>query len=136
MVDLRLLLVTLKAGIDKVVLSLKGKRPQPGWHGKSANLVGLPEGEVCRRDGSRQAQAIKIKAMAQADAYKQIAEQIGKSNAALIELLKIVGEQNIQITPRIMVQGESSHAGATTALVGTMLDRMLTDDEKTGATKK
>jgi len=83
-----------------------------------------------------EAQAIKIKAMAQADAYKQIAEQIGKSNAALIELLKIVGEQNIQITPRIMVQGQSSHDGATTALVGTMLDRMLTDDEKTSATKK
>ncbi len=83
-----------------------------------------------------EAQAIKIKAMAQADAYKQIAEQIGKSNAALIELLKIVGEQNIQITPRIMVQGESSHEGATTALVGTMLDRMISDDEKAQPVKK
>lgn len=74
--------------------------------------------------------------MAQADAYKQIAEQIGKSNAALIELLKIVGEQNIQITPRIMVQGEGSHDGATTALVGTMLDRMISDDEKAQPVKK
>jgi uncharacterized membrane protein YqiK len=77
-----------------------------------------------------EAQAIKIKALAQADAYKQIAEQIGKSNAALIEILKIVGERNIQITPRIMVQGEGSHSGATTALIGTMLDRMVTDEDK------
>lgn len=74
-----------------------------------------------------EAEAIKIKASAQAEAYKEISLQIGKSNAALIELLKIVGEKNIQITPRIMMNGGqgASDGGATTALVGTMLDAMM-----------
>ncbi|MCH8839860.1 MAG: hypothetical protein IH831_04135 [Planctomycetes bacterium] len=76
-----------------------------------------------------EAEAVAIKAEAQATAYKLIAEQIGSGNAALVELLKIVGERNISITPRVMVvgQGGGSHSGETTALIGTMLDTMMQD---------
>lgn len=87
-------------------------------------------------EATGEAEAIQIKAKAQADAYKQIAEQIGKSNAALIELLKIVGERNIQITPRVLITGGAKDGG-TTALVGTMLDQMMTkEEEKAGAAPK
>lgn len=74
-----------------------------------------------------EAQSVKIKAEAQADAYKLIAEQIGSNNAALLELLKIVGEKQIMITPRVMVTGggAGSGDGQTTALIGTMLDSMV-----------
>lgn len=75
-----------------------------------------------------EAQAIKIQALAQADAYRQIAEQIGSGNAALIEVLKIVGERGIQITPRVMVSGANGGGdagGQATALIGTMLDTMV-----------
>ncbi len=83
------------------------------------------------KEAEGEAQATEIKAKAQADAYRQIAEQIGKSNAALIELLKIVGERNIQITPRILINGSGADASqANTALIGTMLDRMIADEEK------
>lgn len=79
-------------------------------------------------EASAEAEAIKIRAVAQADAYEQIARQIGKSNAAMIEVLKLVGERNIQITPRVMVVGgESGNTG--TALMGTMLDRMIDRSE-------
>ncbi len=77
-----------------------------------------------------EAEAVKIKAEAQANAYKQIAEQIGSGNAALVELLKIIGERNISITPRVMVVGQtgsSGQNGETTALIGTMLDTMMQD---------
>lgn len=80
-----------------------------------------------------EAEAVQIKAEAQANAYKQIAEQIGSGNAALVELLKIVGERNISITPRVMVVGQGSGSGKdgeTTALIGTMLDTMLQDAPK------
>lgn len=80
-----------------------------------------------------EAEAVKIKADAQANAYKLIAEQIGSGNAALVELLKIVGEQGIQITPRVMVVGQGGQAGKdgeTTALIGTMLDTMMQDAPK------
>jgi regulator of protease activity HflC (stomatin/prohibitin superfamily) len=76
-----------------------------------------------------EAQAIKIKAQAQADAYRLIAEQIGKNNAALVELLKVVGERNIQITPRVFMSGEHSGQSMSTALMGTMLDQMISRDE-------
>ena len=75
------------------------------------------------------AEATKIKAVAQAEAYKQIAEQIGKNNAALMEVLKIVGERNIQIAPRVLVTGQGAGGGAS-ALVGTLLDRITTEDEQ------
>ncbi|HYF15473.1 MAG TPA: SPFH domain-containing protein [Phycisphaerales bacterium] len=80
-----------------------------------------------------EAEAITIKAIAQADAYKQIAEQIGKGNAAMIELLKIVGEKGIQITPRIMVTGGAGGTlgsdSTTAALMGTMLDQMVKEED-------
>ncbi len=84
-----------------------------------------------------EAESIKIKAVAQAEAYKSIAAQIGSANAALIEVLKIVGERNINITPRVMVNNRAgagattstSQSAETTALIGTMLDQMIAKDE-------
>jgi len=84
-----------------------------------------------------EAEAVQIKAEAQANAYKQIAEQIGSGNAALIELLKIIGERRIEITPRVMVVGQGGQGGTsgeTTALIGTMLDTMM-DKSPPGKTK-
>ncbi|MFG0285500.1 MAG: SPFH domain-containing protein [Phycisphaerales bacterium JB039] len=85
-------------------------------------------------EATAEAEAIQIQAEAQADAYRLIAEQIGKGNAALVELLKVVGEQGIQITPRVMIVGDRTGNGAgndaeTTALIGTMLDTMVQRDE-------
>ena len=86
-----------------------------------------------------EAEAIRIKAEAQAEAYRVIALQIGSGNAALLELLKIVGESGINITPRVMVIGGANGAGGntsssaeTTALIGTMLDSMLSRDKAQG----
>jgi hypothetical protein len=45
----------------------------------------------------------------------------------LVELLKIVGERQIEITPRVMVTGGASGDGQTTALIGTMLNSMMQD---------
>jgi hypothetical protein len=75
-----------------------------------------------------EAEAIRIQAEAQANAYQLIANQIGSTNAALIELLKVVGERGISITPRVMVVGQNGNGqndGQTTALIGTMLDTMI-----------
>ncbi len=83
-----------------------------------------------------EAESIQIQAEAQAEAFRQIADQIGAGNAALVELLKIVGETGINITPRVMVSGAGMTNGQgagggqmgsaeTTALIGTMLDSMM-----------
>lgn len=80
-------------------------------------------------DAQAQAERIRVEAEAQAEAFRVIAEQIGRSNAAMIELLKIVGEKGVQITPRVMVTGGASGDGETTALIGTMLDQMMRNDD-------
>ena len=61
-----------------------------------------------------------------------IAAQIGAGNAALVEVLKIVGESAIEITPRVMVVGGDGGGtnGETTALIGTMLHTMMQDRPK------
>ncbi|CAG1000088.1 hypothetical protein PHYC_02817 [Phycisphaerales bacterium] len=83
-------------------------------------------------EAEAEAKSTTIKAEAQALAYEKIAQQIGMRNAAMIEILKIVGERQIQITPRIMVIGDGAGgSGAGTALIGTMLDRMVVEEEKT-----
>ncbi len=86
-------------------------------------------------EAGAEAEAIRIRAEAQAEAYRVVAEQIGPGNAALLELLKIVGEAGINITPRVMVIGNGNGTGAasaeTTALIGTMLDTMLSDSKPT-----
>lgn len=82
-----------------------------------------------------EAESVGIKAEAQASAYKLIAEQIGSNNAALVELLKIVGERQIEITPRVMVTGGSTGDAQATALIGTMLNSMVDDAPQQPATR-
>ncbi len=87
-----------------------------------------------------EAEAIEIRAKAQADAYNLIAQQIGPANAAMIELLKIVGEQGVNITPRVMISGMPQNGGGTdpqtAALIGTMLDRMVSDPGEDDAERR
>lgn len=105
----------------------------------AAYEVKIAEQQSERRiiEAKAQAEATRINAEAQADAYQLIAQQIGKGNAALVELLKIVGEQGVEITPRVMVVGGNGNAGSgdaeTTALIGTMLDSMMTRDPQPAA---
>ncbi len=70
-----------------------------------------------------EAEQIKLVAAAQAEAYQLISKVIGPSNAALLEVMKLVAENRIGITPQVMVSSESG--GMTNALMGTILKDML-----------
>ncbi len=75
-------------------------------------------------DAHAQAERIKLVAQAKAKAYELIAQVIGRDNAALIEIMKLVAADNIKITPEVMIGGGGG-AGVTDALMGTMLKGML-----------
>mgnify|MGYP006138703535 CR=1 FL=1 len=81
-------------------------------------------------EAAAEAEAIKIKADAQAELFRKLSQEIGMQNAALLELLKIIGERDIEITPRVMVVGQNGGGHEGTALIGTMLDSMLQKQEK------
>jgi len=70
-----------------------------------------------------EAEQVKLVATAKAQAYKKISEVIGPSNAALLELMRLVAEEKIKITPQVMVGGAG--AGMSDALMGTILQGML-----------
>ncbi len=80
-------------------------------------------------EAGAEAEAIRIKAEAQAKAFDAIARSIGPSNAAALEMLKTVGERNITITPRVFIGGGGAGGGGGVALVGTMLDYLTSRDD-------
>ena len=95
--------------------------------------VQIAEAAKTRRiiEANAEAQSVLIEAEAQANAYELISQQLGATNAALIEMLRIAGEGGVQITPRVMVTGGGNgEDAANTALVGTLLDRMVRDEER------
>ncbi|MCJ7692183.1 MAG: SPFH domain-containing protein, partial [Sedimentisphaerales bacterium] len=73
-----------------------------------------------------EAEQIQIVADAKAQAYRLISAVIGPNNAALLEIMKQVATDNIQITPDVMVGG--GEGGMTDALMGTILKGMLNKD--------
>ena len=79
-------------------------------------------------EAAAEAEMITLVAEAQAQAYQKISEVIGANNAALLELMKLVATENIDITPNVMVTG-SSGSGMTDALMGTILKGMVNSEE-------
>lgn len=75
------------------------------------------------------AEKITLTAQAQAEAFEMIAAVIGEQNAALIEIMKIISENDIKITPEVMVGGSSAN-GMTDALMGTILRGKLVESKR------
>lgn len=76
-------------------------------------------------EAQAEAEMITLVAQAKADAYALIAKVLGQSNAALLEVMKLVAEEKISITPQVMVGASNSGSGTTDALMGTILKDML-----------
>lgn len=74
--------------------------------------------QVARAKGEAESQVIIGEGRAKA--YKLLVETLGQSQVAQLELLKLVVEGKVQITPQVMVNGGGS-AGTTDALMGTIL---------------
>ena len=79
------------------------------------------------------AQSLAAKAKGEADyqvitgegratAYRKLVDALGRDQVAQIELLRLVVEGKVQITPQVMVTGSSGSASGTIdALAGTLL---------------
>jgi regulator of protease activity HflC (stomatin/prohibitin superfamily) len=78
---------------------------------------------VVRARGEAEAQVITGDGRAQA--YKVLVESLGRESVAQLELLKLVVDGKIQITPQVMVTGSGQNASAMDALSGTILRQMV-----------
>jgi flagellar basal body rod protein FlgG len=79
-------------------------------------------------EAEAEAAQVKLIADAKSQAYKLLSGSIGQNNTALIEIMKLVAERKIRITPDVMVGGSSS---VSDALMGTMLKGMLEKEAET-----
>lgn len=85
-------------------------------------LVAQAEGE---------ARQIRLRAEANQEAYQRLIAEIGQEGLMAIELLKLVKEGNIKITPEVFVNGEAG--GSLSALTATMLNGYTPQKAKNGA---
>ncbi len=74
--------------------------------------------QVVRAKGEAESQVIIGEGRAKA--YKLLVETLGQAQVAQLELLKLVVEGKVQITPQVMVTGATG-GGTTDALMGTIL---------------
>ncbi|MCS6242600.1 MAG: hypothetical protein H2172_01880 [Opitutus sp.] len=79
--------------------------------------------QVARAKGEAESQIIIGEGRAKA--YKLLVETLGRDQVAQLELLKLVVEGKVQITPQVMVSGASG-GGAMDALAGTILRQSVT----------
>ena len=79
-------------------------------------------------EAEAEAEMIALVAEAKAAAYQKISEVIGANNAALLELIKLVATANLDITPNVMVSGNSD-SGMSDALMGTILKGMVNQED-------
>jgi regulator of protease activity HflC (stomatin/prohibitin superfamily) len=83
--------------------------------------------QVARAKGEAESQIIIGEGRAKA--YKLLVETLGQSQVAQLELLKLVVEGKVQITPQVMVNGSGS-GGTTDALMGTILRQAVPSPAK------
>jgi regulator of protease activity HflC (stomatin/prohibitin superfamily) len=75
-----------------------------------------------------EAQQIRLRAEANQAAYKMLIEEIGQEGLMAIEMLKLVKDGNIKITPEVFVHGEGN--GSMSALTATMLNGYMRAEAK------
>lgn len=81
--------------------------------------------QVVRARGEAESQLITGKA--RAESYKLLVENLGRDQVAQLELLKLVVEGKVQITPQVMVSAPGG--GAMDALAGTILRQSVVAPE-------
>jgi uncharacterized membrane protein YqiK len=86
-------------------------------------LVREQEAKAREAEATGEAHYISITAEAKQQAYTSMARAIGAQGVTMLELLKVVADGKVQITPHVMVGGGG--AGTIEALAGTMLGRAI-----------
>lgn len=79
--------------------------------------------QVAKAKGEAESQVITGEGRAKA--YRMLVETLGQNQVAQLELLKLVVEGKVQITPQVMVSGQGSGNGTLDALTGTILRQSL-----------
>jgi len=85
-------------------------------------LVAEQQAKAREAEAVGEGRYIEITAQAKKAAYTAMAEAIGSHGVTTLEILKLVSDGKVQITPQVMVTG---NGGANEALAGTILNNLV-----------
>jgi uncharacterized membrane protein YqiK len=113
------------------VMESKGEaestRLRAAGESEAVRLRALGSSEAARLNGIGEAEATRAVGDAKASAYRAGVDALGAPSFTSIQLMQILGEQNVRVVPDILVSGNGGGGGAqlTDALLGMVLrDRL------------
>ncbi|QIF04918.1 SPFH domain-containing protein [Roseimicrobium sp. ORNL1] len=92
-------------------------------HARASVRQSEGEAESTRLRAGGDSDAIRATGQAKAEAYRVGVEALGSQNYALIQLMQIIGERNVQVVPDVAVTGGQGGNGLMDALMALMVRR-------------
>ncbi len=127
--DIQSQVVSAEQGVNIAELKARASVRQAEGESDSTRVRAVGESEAIRLRAGGESEAIRVTGSAKADAYRAGVEALGPQAYALIQLMQIIGERGVRITPDVAVQGGSGDA--TRGLLDGLLGLKLRDE--TGA---
>ena len=86
------------------------------------------EAEAIRLRAMGEAEAIRATGNAKADAYKAGVQALGSQGYTAIQVMQIIGDQQVRVVPDVSVSGQTGGASLTDALLGMILRSQTSGD--------
>ncbi len=83
------------------------------------------DAESTRLRAGGEADAIRATGNAKAEAYRAGVGSLGSQGYTMLQLMQIIGDQNVRVVPDVSVSGNASGGGLTEALLGMLLKNQL-----------
>ena len=103
--DIQSQVVSAEQGVNIAELKARAAVRQAEGDSDSTRVRAVGESEAIRLRAGGDAEAIRATGSAKAEAYRSGVEALGPQAYALIQLMQIVGERGVRITPDVSVQG-------------------------------
>lgn len=98
---------------------------------KATELRAIAEAEAARVKGEGEAKAVEAVGMARAKAYEAGIKAMGAEIFGQIQVIEVIGNRNIRVTPEFLVQGGNGSGDCGALMIQALLANMLKDNPKT-----
>ena len=109
--------------VKKVRGEAEAAKLRAGGEAESTRLRAIADSEATRLRGVGEAEAIRAIGQAKAEAYRVGVDSLGTREFTALQLMQIIGDRGVKITPEVQANGGSSGAGGglVEALVGLLV---------------
>lgn len=110
------------AQVKKVRGEAEAAKLRAGGEAESTRLRAIADSEATRLRGVGEAEAIRAIGQAKAEAYRVGVESLGTQEFTTLQLMQIIGDRGVKITPEVQANGNShTGGGLAEALLGLLV---------------